>query len=160
MKTKFISLLAIILGLMIIIFPILGVIGVADLIGLSILLISIYLLVVGVSIIDYNKSGAVLDLTLGLILLFLSICLIFDFEILGALAQITLYLAGIMLIVVGVVSLINNRQSRYGFYIGIAGVILGLLYIVIGTYITNPIILGTLIGLWLVISGVLKLMDG
>ena len=160
MKSKFISLLAIILGLMIIIFPILGVIGVADLIGLSILLISIYLLVVGVSIIDYNKSGAVLDLTLGLILLFLSICLIFDFEILGALAQITLYLAGIMLIVVGVVSLINNRQSRYGFYIGIAGVILGLLYIVIGTYITNPIILGTLIGLWLVISGVLKLMDG
>ena len=160
MKSKFISLLAIILGLMIIIFPILGVIGVADLIGLSILLISIYLLVVGVSIIDYNKSGAVLDLTLGLILLFLSICLIFDFEILGALAQITLYLAGIMLIVVGVVSLINNRQSRYGFYIGIAGVVLGLLYIVIGTYITNPIILGTLIGLWLVICGVLKLMDG
>ena len=160
MKSKFISLLAIILGLMIIIFPILGVIGVADLIGLSILLISIYLLVVGVSIIDYNKSGAVLDLTLGLILLFLSICLIFDFEILGALAQITLYLAGIMLIVVGVVSLINNRQSRYGFYIGIAGVVLGLLYIVIGTYITNPIILGTLIGLWLIISGVLKLMDG
>ena len=29
-----------------------------------------------------------------------------------------------------------------------------------GKDITNPIILGTLIGLWLVISGVLKLMDG
>ena len=57
MKTKFISLLAIILGIIIIIFPVMGVIGVADLIGLSILLISIYLLVVGVSIIDYNKSG-------------------------------------------------------------------------------------------------------
>ena len=65
-----------------------------------------------------------------------------------------------MLIVVGLVSLINNRQSRYGFYIGVAGVVLGLLYIVIGTYVANPIILGTLIGLWLVISGVLKLMDG
>lgn len=160
MKSKFISLLAIILGLMIIIFPIMGVIGLADLIGLSILLISIYLLVVGVGIIDYNKTGAILDLILGLILLFLSICLIYNFQILGFLAQITLYLAGIMLIVVGVVSLINNRQSRYGFYIGIAGVVLGLLYIVIGTYLADPIILGTLIGLWLVISGVLKLMDG
>ena len=160
MKSKFISLLAILLGLMIIIFPIMGVIGLSDLIGLSILLISIYLLVVGVAIIDYNKTGAILDLILGMILLFLSICLIFDFTILGALAQITLYLAGIMLIIVGVVSLINNRQSRYGFYIGIAGVVLGLLYIVIGTYIANPIVLGTLIGLWLVISGVLKLMDG
>ena len=160
MKNKFISLLAIILGLMIIIFPIMGVIGVADLIGLSILLISIYLLVVGISIIDYNKTGAILDLILGMILLFLSICLIFDFELLGFLAQITLYLAGILLIIVGVVSLINNRQSRYGFYIGIAGVVLGLLYIVIGTYIADPIILGTIIGLWLVISGVLKLLDG
>ena len=160
MKSKFISLLAIILGLMIIIFPVMGVIGLADLIGLSILLISIYLIVVGVAIIDYNKTGAILDLVLGLILLFLSISLIFNFEILGVLAQITLYLAGITLIVVGVVSLINNRQSRYGFYIGIAGVVLGLLYIVIGTYVANPIILGTLIGLWLVISGVLKLMDG
>ena len=160
MKNKFISLLAMLLGLIIIIFPIMGVIGVADLIGLSILLISIYLLVVGVAIIDYNKTGAILDLVLGMVLLFLSICLIFNVGIFGFLAQITLYLAGIMLIIVGLVSLINNRQSRYGFYIGIAGVVLGLLYIIIGTYVANPIILGTLIGLWLVISGVLRLMDG
>ena len=160
MKSKFISILAIIFGLLIIIFPIMGLIGVSDLIGLSILLISIYLLVVGISIIDYNKSGAILDLFLGVVLLLLSICLIFNIAIIGFLAQITLYLAGIMLIVVAVVSLLNNRQSRYGFYIGIAGVVLGLLYIIIGTYVANPIILGTLTGLWLIISGVLKLMDG
>jgi uncharacterized membrane protein HdeD (DUF308 family) len=160
MKSKFISILAMVLGLIIIIFPIMGVIGVADLIGLSILLISIYMLVVGVAIIDYNKSGAILDLVLGMVLLILSLCLIFNVGIFGFLAQITLYLAGIMLIVVGLVSLINNRQSKYGFYIGIAGVVLGLLYIVIGTYIVDPIVLGILIGLWLIISGILRLMDG
>lgn len=160
MKSKFISILAIIFGLMIIILPIMGVIGLSDLIGLSILLISIYLLIVGVAIIDYNKTGAILDLILGTLLLILSICLIFNFAVLGILAQLTLYLAGIMLIVVGVVSLINNRQSRYGFYIGIAGVVLGLLYIVVGTFIADPVILGILIGLWLIISGILKLMDG
>ena len=160
MKSKFISILAMVLGLIIIIFPIMGVIGVADLIGLSILLISIYLLVVGVAIIDYNKSGAILDLVLGMILLIVSLCLIYNVGIFGFLAQITLYLAGITLIIVGVVSLINNRQSKYGFYIGIAGVVLGLLYIVIGTYVADPIVLGVLIGLWLIISGVLKLMDG
>lgn len=160
MKGKFISLLTIILGLIIIIFPFMGVIGVADLISLSVMLISIYLLVVGVAIIDYNKTGAILDFVLGIILLFLSILLIFNPAMLGFLAEITLYLAGIMLIVVGLVSLINNRHSRYGFYIGVAGIVLGLLYIVIGTYIRDPIVLGTLIGLWLVISGVLKLMDG
>lgn len=159
MKTKFISLLGILLGLIIIAFPIMGVIGVSSLIGLSVLLMSVYLLVIGVSIIDYNTSGSILDLFLGIVLLLLSICLIFNPALLGFLAEITLYLAGIMLIVVGLVSLINNRVSRYGFYIGIAGVILGLLYIIIGTYIANPIVLGTLIGIWLIISGILKLMD-
>ena len=43
MKSKFISLLAIILGLIIIIFPIMGIVGVSALISLSVLLISIYL---------------------------------------------------------------------------------------------------------------------
>ena len=160
MKTKFICLLAIIFGLIIIIFPIMGIIGVGSLISLSVLLVSIYLLIVGIAIIDYNKSGAILDLILGLLLLFLSIFMIYYPEILGFLAEIILYFAGIMLIIVGLVSLINNRQTRYGFYIGIAGVVLGLLYIIIGTYVTNAVILATLIGIWLIISGVLKLMDG
>lgn len=159
MKTKFVSLLAILLGLIIIIFPMVGVIGISSLIGLSVLLMSVYLLVVGISIIDYNTSGAIIDLFLGIVLLLLSICLIFNPALIGFLTEISLYLAGIMLIIVGLASLINNRNSRYGFYIGIAGVVLGLLYIIIGTYLANPIILGTLIGIWLVISGILKLMD-
>ena len=160
MKTKFISLLAIILGLLIIIFPVMGIVGVNGLISLSVLLVSIYLLIVGTSIIDYNKTGAILNLLLGLILLLLSIFLIYNPAFLGVIAGLTLYIAGIMLIVVGLVSLINNRSTRYGFYIGIAGVVLGLLYLIIGTFITDPIVLGTLIGASLVISGILKLMDG
>ena len=159
MKTKFISLLAIILGLIIIIFPMIGVISVSAIIGLSVLLVSIYLLVFGVAIMDYNTRGSVLDLILGIILLLLSISLIFNPALIGFLAEITLYLAGIMLIIVGLVSLVNNRMSRYGFYIGIAGIVLGLLYIIIGTYVAEPIVLGSLIGIWLIVSGVLKLMD-
>ena len=159
MKTKFISLIAIILGLVIIVFPLAGVIDTISLIGLSSLLISIYLLVVGVSIIDYNKSGSIIDIILGIILLLISLCLIFKLPIVSFLAEITLYLAGIMLIVVGLVSLINNRDSKNGFYIGIIGIVLGLIYIIVGTYITNTLILGTLIGIWLIISGILKLLD-
>ena len=159
MKNKFVSLLAIILGIIIIAFPMIGVIGTSSLIGLSVLLISIYLLVVGVAIIDYNKSGAIIDLILGIIL-FLSLGLIFNPNLFAFLAEISLYLAGIVLIIVGVVALVNNRHARFGFYIGISGIILGLVYIIIGTYVADPIILGTLIGLWLVITGVLKIIDG
>lgn len=160
MKNKFVSLLGIILGIIIIAFPMIGVIGTSSLIGLSVLLISIYLLVAGVAIIDYNKFGAIIDLILGIILLFLSLGLIFNPNLFAFLAEISLYLAGIVLIIVGVVALVNNRHARFGFYIGVSGIILGLLYIIVGTYVADPIILGTLIGLWLVITGVLKIIDG
>lgn len=160
MKNKFVSLLGIILGIIIIAFPMIGVIGTSSLIGLSVLLISIYLLVAGVVIIDYNKSGAIIDLILGIILLFLSLGLIFNPNLFAFLAEISLYLAGIVLIIVGVVALVNNRHARFGFYIGVSGIILGLLYIIVCTYVADPIILGTLIGLWLVITGVLKIIDG
>ena len=84
----------------------------------------------------------------------------FNPNLFAFLAEISLYLAGIVLIIVGVVALVNNRHARFGFYIGISGIILGLLYIIVGTYVADPIILGTLIGLWLVITGVLKIIDG
>lgn len=116
MKNKFVSLLGIILGIIIIAFPMIGVIGTSSLIGLSVLLISIYLLVAGVAIIDYNKSGAIIDLILGIILLFLSLGLIFNPNLFAFLAEISLYLAGIVLIIVGVVALVNNRHARFGFY--------------------------------------------
>ena len=133
MKNKIVSLLAIILGIMIISFPILGVVSTSAILGLSVLFISIYALLTGISITDYNTPGSIIDIVLGVILLIISIGIIFNPALFGFLAVITLYLAGIILIIAGVVSLINNRNSKYGFYIGIAGIILGVCYIIIGT---------------------------
>ena len=158
MKNKIVSLLAIIFGIMIIAFPMIGIISSSVILGLSVLLISIFTLMTGLMIIDYNTSGAIIDIILSMILLFISIGIIFNPTLIGFLTEISLYLGGIILIIGGVVSLINNRTSKNGFYIGIAGIILGVIYIIVGTYVANPIILGTLIGIWLVISGVMRLI--
>ena len=158
MKNKIVSLLAIIFGIMIIAFPMIGIISSSAILGLSVLLISIFTLMTGLMIIDYNTSGAIIDIILSMILLFISIGIIFNLTLIGFLTEISLYLGGIILIIGGVVSLINNRTSKNGFYIGIAGIILGVIYIIVGTYVANPIILGTLIGIWLVISGVMRLI--
>ena len=120
MKTKFISLFAIILGIFIIAFPMFGVIGVSAILGLSVLFLAIYSLMVGIAIIDYNTTGSILDLILGMLLLILSIGLIFNPSLLGILTELSLYIAGIILIIGGLVALLNNRSSRYGFYIGTA----------------------------------------
>lgn len=160
MKNKLVSILAIILGIIIIAFPMLGVIGTSALFGLSILFIGIVLLMMGVSIIDYKALGAVVYFFIGIIMLIFSLILIFNPDYFAFLGAILLYLAGIFLIIIGVVALINNRSSKYGFYTGIFAIILGVVYIVVGTYIADPIVLGSLIGVWLIITGVLKFIDG
>lgn len=160
MKNKSIGVLAIILGIIIIAFPILGVIGTGALFGLSTLLVSILLLMIGVSIMDYNTMGAVVDYVVGIIMLIISILIIFNPSYFSSLAAIILYIAGIFIMIIGLISLINNRHAKYSFYIGISGVVLGIIYIIVGTYIKDPLVLGTLIGIWLLITGALKILDG
>lgn len=160
MKNRLVSLLAIILGIIIIAFPMLGVIGTSALFGVSILFIGIVLLLMGVSIVDYKTVGAVVYFLLGIIMLIFSLILIFNPTYFAFLGAIMLYLAGIFLIIIGLIALINDRHSRYGFYAGIFAIVLGVIYIIVGTYISDPLILGTLIGIWLIITGILKFIEG
>ena len=160
MKNKSIGILAIILGIIIIAFPMIGVIGTSALFGLSTLLVSILVLMIWVSIMDYNTLGAVTDYVVGVIMLIISLLIIFNPTYFAFLAAIILYIAGIFIMVIGLIALINNRDAKYGFYIGISGIVLGIIYIIIGTYIKDPLILGSLIGIWLIITGVLKILDG
>ncbi len=160
MKNKFIGLLGIILGIVIIIFPMIGIIKTSSLFGLSTLLISIVVLMTGVSIMDYNRSGSIFYYFIGVVMLILSLIIIFNPHYFAVLATIILYLAGIFIMIIGLVTLINNRHDNYGFYIGVAGIVLGIIYIIVGTYVADPLILGILIGIWLIITGILKIIDG
>ncbi len=159
MKKESISIIAIILGVIIIAFPMLGVIGASSILGLSILLMSIFLLVTGVSEIDYSKTKCILYLIIGIVMLVLSLGLIFNPSLFAFLAALTIYLAGLFLIVIGLIILITSRETRYGFWIGIIGIILGVIYIIVGTYIQDPIVLGALIGIWLILAGIMNLLD-
>ena len=158
-KQTTISIIAIILGIITIAFPMLGVIAAADILGLSVLLLAIFLLANGVSEVDYNTTRGLLNTILGLIMLIISLGLIFNPSIFAFLTALTIYLAGIFLIIIGLIVIVGNRDNKYGFWMGILGIVLGVIYIIIGTYINNPLILGSLIGIWLLITGILNLLD-
>ena len=158
-KQTTISIIAIILGIITIAFPMLGVIAAADILGLSVLLLAIFLLANGVSEVEYNTTRGLLNTILGLIMLIISLGLIFNPSIFAFLTALTIYLAGIFLIIIGLIVIVGNRDNKYGFWMGILGIVLGVIYIIIGTYINNPIILGSLIGIWLLVTGVLNLLD-
>ena len=158
-KQTTLSIIAIILGIITIAFPMLGVIGAADILGLSVLLLAIFLLANGVSEVEYNTTRGLINTILGLIMLIISLGLIFNPSIFAFLTALTIYLAGIFLIIIGLIIIVGNRDNKYGFWMGILGILLGVIYIIIGTYINNPLILGSLIGIWLIVTGILNLLD-
>ncbi|MBQ6138283.1 MAG: DUF308 domain-containing protein [Methanobrevibacter sp.] len=153
------SIIAIILGIIIIAFPMLGVITAADILGLSVLLLAIFLLANGVSEVEYNTTRGLINTILGIIMLIISLGLIFNPSIFAFLTALTIYLAGIFLIIIGLIIIVGNRDNKYGFWMGILGILLGVIYIILGTYIKNPLVLGSLIGIWLLVTGVLNLLD-
>ena len=158
-KQTTISIIAIILGIIIIAFPMLGVITAADILGLSVLLLAIFLLANGVSEVEYNTTRGLINTILGILMLIISLGLIFNPSIFAFLTALTIYLAGIFLIIIGLIIIVGNRDNKYGFWMGILGIVLGVIYIILGTYINNPLILGSLIGIWLLVTGVLNLLD-
>jgi len=160
MKKSMISLLAIILGIIIIAFPMLGIIGVQAIIGVAVLLLGVFLLISGISEIDYSPKKSIVTLIVGIAILIIGLLLLFSPELFVYLAGLTVYLAGILLIVVGLMTLIGNRNSSFGFWTGVIGVILGIIYIIIGSTIEqNPAVLGALIGIWLILTGILRFAD-
>lgn len=159
LKQTTISIIAIILGILIIAFPMLGVIAASDILGLSVLLLAIFLLANGVSEVEYNTTRGLINTILGILMLIISLGLIFNPSIFAFLTALTIYLAGIFLIIIGLIIIVGNRDNKYGFWMGILGIVLGVIYIILGTYINNPLILGSLIGIWLLVTGVLNLLD-
>lgn len=159
MKKITTSIIAIILGLIIIVGPAIKIIPSTELLGLSVLLLAIFLLIEGIGEIDYNTTKGLLNVILGLIMLIVSIGLIFNPGLFSFLTALTIYLAGIFLIIIGLIVIIGNRDDKYKFWSGILGIVLGVIYIILGTYIKNPIILGSLIGVWLLITGVLNIFN-
>ena len=158
MGNKYISLIAIILGIIILVFPLTGVIETSALIGLSIFVISIFLLIMSGNMLNNNKIKAIISLIIGILLLILSIAVIFDVGSFSSLTQVLLYLGAITFIIVGAYLLRNNRDTKIGLYLGITGVILGIIYIIIASFVTSQVIYGILIGLWLIIAGGLTLI--
>lgn len=159
MKKEFISIFAIFLGLINIILPALGFISANSIIGLSVLLIAIFLLILGSTTMDSSKWGSVLYLILGIILLLLSIFTIFNTGLFVFITKFMPYLLGIFLVIIGVITLINNRMSKYGFIRGIVTILIGVIYLVIGFIFNNTLVLGYLIGFWLIIIGIIRFID-
>ena len=151
------ALILIILGLIVIAFPLLGVVPLSVLTGFAVLFLGIGLLLTGATSMGESAAMGIVELILGFLALILGIGFIFNPHLFSFVAALFVFIAGIFLIIAGIVAIATKLTGTR--WTGLVALILGIIYIIVAVYVANPFYLGMLIGLWLLITGIIMLFQ-
>ncbi len=151
------ALIFIILGLIVLAFPLLGIIPLSILTGFAVLFLGIGLVLTGISFMGENKAIGFIDVILGILAIILGIGFILSPALFSFIAALFVFIAGIFLIISGIFDIINKAGGTR--WLGVINLVLGIIYLIVAYFIADPRILGILIGLWLLIVGILMLFQ-
>jgi uncharacterized membrane protein HdeD (DUF308 family) len=155
MERKYFAILLILLGLIVLAFPLLGLIPLSIITGFIITILGTGLLLGGIAELSESTSVGILGIILGIIALILGFGFMFSPGLFSWVAGFIIWVVGLLLIIQGIMGVFLNTG---GFkWKGVISIIAGVIYIIIGNFIKDPVILGVLIGLWLLISGIIML---
>ncbi len=157
-RNVLLGILAILLGLIVIAFPLISVLVLSSIVGIGLIFIGVWLLAQSFEIWSSNKGLSIVALILGILGIIVGIGLFGKILAFSILVGLIIYIGGLFLIISGIISLVSGQGSagRWG---GIIGIILGILYIIIGVYALNPFYLAFIIGLWLIITGLFMIIS-
>ncbi|MCK9151917.1 DUF308 domain-containing protein [Methanobacterium alcaliphilum] len=154
-KNILLGIVAIILGLIVLAFPLLGVFTASAIAGIGIMALGIWLFIQSFETWKNSKAGSIALLILGIIALMIGLALFGHIMIFSFLASFWFYFAGFFLLITGFFSLFAGKDTTEK-GVGIFGIVLGILYIILGTYAWNPLYLGFLIGIYFIFSGIMQ----
>lgn len=146
-----IALILIVLGLIVIVFPFLGLIPIAVLSGFLILMLGFGLIVTGIFKIGENDAPVgILMLILGTIAMILGIGFSFNPALFTGMVGFTVWIMGLFLIIEGIARILSRTKD----ICGVKNIIIGILILFVGLFFpTFTWLLIILIGLWLLSSG-------
>lgn len=147
------GILAIILGILVMIFPLFSVFTVSLIAGIGVLFLGIWLLIQSFGVWEVNKGVSIAYLILGILAIVVGIGLFGNILAFSFLISLALYIAGFFLLLSGILSLFS-KEGTAGKGSGILGIILGILYMILAAYAWDPYYLALLIGIWLIIDGI------
>lgn len=150
------GILLIILGLIVLALPLAGLIAVSLLTGFALALLGVGLLVFGYGDSKESTALGVVEIILGIIAIIFGIGFIVYPALFAFVAGFLIYLAGIFLVIVGLIAIFTAKSARWN---GVVTLIIGLIYLILGYFVSDPFYLGVLIGLWLLIVGIMNLLQ-
>jgi hypothetical protein len=153
MQKNTLAILLIILGIIVLAFPLAGVVPLSVLTGIGVAFLGIGLLLAGFSDRVESSGLGLLEIVLGLIALVLGLGFVLNPGLFSFVAGLLVYIAGLFLVIIGIVALFTKAGgSRWN---GVVAIIIGLIYLVFGYLVSDPFYLGILIGIWLLLTGIL-----
>jgi uncharacterized membrane protein HdeD (DUF308 family) len=154
-KNVFVGILAVILGLIVILFPLISVSTFSVIAGVGILFLGIWILAQAFK--TKSLATGIADLIIAIFAIILGIVFIGDIKAFQFFSALALYIVGAFVALSGLSSLSSGGTK--GKAIGVLGIILGVLFIVIGTYAYNPLVLAAVIGAFFIIAGIMEIFD-
>lgn len=151
------AIILIVLGLIVLAFPLLGVIPFSVLTGVAVLFLGLGLLFMGAASMGESMVMGIVELILGFLALIFGLGFIFNPALFSFVAALFVFIAGIFLIIAGIVAI--AAKSTGNRWTGLVALVLGIIYIIVAAFIKNPLYLGILIGLWLLITGIIMLFQ-
>jgi membrane protein HdeD len=147
------AVILIILGIIILAFPLLGVIPLSLLTGVAVVVLGIALLFTAIISMGESVALGIVELILGILALILGFGFIFYPGLFSFVIALFIFIAGLFMVIAGIAGIATKAGGNR--WSGLVTLVLGLIYLIVATFAANPIYLGTLVGLWLLIKGVL-----
>ena len=137
-KNLLLGIVGILLGIIVIVFPLISIFTVNAIAGIGIIFIGIWILIK--SLRNDSLAAGVAGLIVAVFAIMMGIVFIGDIKAFEFFTFIALYVVGFFLALAGVESLISGKGSKAK-ATGALGIILGILFVIIGTYAANSFVL-------------------
>jgi membrane protein HdeD len=153
-KNVVLGILGILLGVIVIVFPLISVFTVNAIAGIGIIFIGIWILLKSLK--NDSISAGVAGLIVAVFAIMMGIVFIGDIKAFEFFSFIALYIVGFFVALAGLESLISGKGLK-GKGIGVLGIIIGILLVVLGSFAANPLVLAALIGAFLILAGLIEI---
>ena len=150
---KIFSIIAIVIGLIFIIFPLFSANLISILIGASVLIFGALLVYAGVLSKEISGAFSSVAAVFGIVMIILGLAFIFGTNAVSFLVGLQFYIVGFMLILASVIGLLSGAEiNKTGSFISL---VLGIVVLFIAVYASNnPVLITIILGIALIVYGI------